>query len=1175
LAHVRRHDYAVNLLQGVIETLLFYHPAIWLLSSRIRTEREHCCDDEAVAITGKPTEYARALTRLASIGSAPHLATAATGGELSTRVRRLINRPTSTTNSPRLSGLIAILTLSLVLIGISSTSATDQEAEQRTDASAQAEEKEPPPHNRNPTWIIAKHAIIYEGTKVVDWDQVKETAKQLQKSGKRFHPEFLMTYGWLWDVEVAARSERYKELEKAVFALGPNFRTIGGLGIDRRGFDNVKVQSDLTPDPSRRVIGRVLTSDGVPASDAQIVLLPTPMEGSIQDVKIRGTRLAKPFQERFSTSNASGGFTAYPAPTDKSVAILHQSGFALTDTKSLADKAAIRLQKWVRIRGSIEGGSDEQILRLTAKVTDNLHFTNGLIADTHIARADEYPIVVPPSPVLQAERWIGRVGSIGTIPFKRWRTPPGTTVEIDMKAPTPEEIETGQQLGAARQREPQWFLKFDHSKPLETYAKQLDQFGIQLGAYFPKERRFVYLRKLSQDKPTARHIEATTNRLQSANTTDERRRADEALFDKANIDVSKATLFYWFPKPTLEQLRKTAADFSGHNHSNIKRCYFKVDPENEENPFTATRFTLEDWVKQKPEEPKQQAEEPEPNNAALLNQIKQEIDGATPVAGFNGADEGELIDFNWPKQNEPPNVQKMLPAKTRLKELREKLKAEQERLKAERESLQELIRRSEALGQVNELQEQHNRWFVRFGYKESQELYEKQLDYFEVSLSAYWPKTGKLVYLTEPANQAPEIRTVNIGKNSRFLYNAKSSRDRRPHDARIFAKAKLNIADAHVLYFYPPRTQAQLVALEQSFENKKPAFVQRTYFRVQEQGEGFRFVVTRQVTNKPNLQIKVRLTNQPEWIFAKHAIIFEGQQVVTWDHIRQSLVELAKRKANVNASFRFTRGANPQWKQMQEKLFKETENLPRSGVPFSVGFGGSESYDRVKIQADLLPNPELRLVGRAFQPDGSSAGNAHISIIPQLNVRRSPLIHMAGTALRVGHEFVHRWATASGEFVIYPEADSTIFVTHPSGYALLTPEQLRGKQYFRLKPWVTVRGKVLDSPGFKHTVGFDASPKAGLQFIYFDVPVTEDGHYEAKVPAGTVIAKRRLIYDDGTSISRRVTEWDLRPGETKAFDLKPMTDDEIEGFELDKKQWTARRAGEELSAEDQKRLHEK
>ena len=49
IAHVRRHDYLVNLMQTLAETLLFYHPAVWWLSGRIRDEREHCCDDVAVA----------------------------------------------------------------------------------------------------------------------------------------------------------------------------------------------------------------------------------------------------------------------------------------------------------------------------------------------------------------------------------------------------------------------------------------------------------------------------------------------------------------------------------------------------------------------------------------------------------------------------------------------------------------------------------------------------------------------------------------------------------------------------------------------------------------------------------------------------------------------------------------------------------------------------------------------------------------------------------------------------------------------------------------------------------------------------------------------------------------------------------------------------------------------
>ena len=63
-AHIRRYDYLVNILQMVVETLLFYHPAVWWTSARIRHERELCCDDLAVSSCGDPLCYARALTKL-------------------------------------------------------------------------------------------------------------------------------------------------------------------------------------------------------------------------------------------------------------------------------------------------------------------------------------------------------------------------------------------------------------------------------------------------------------------------------------------------------------------------------------------------------------------------------------------------------------------------------------------------------------------------------------------------------------------------------------------------------------------------------------------------------------------------------------------------------------------------------------------------------------------------------------------------------------------------------------------------------------------------------------------------------------------------------------------------------------------------------------------------------
>jgi uncharacterized protein (TIGR03435 family) len=91
LAHIRRHDYLVNVVQSIAEALLFYHPAVWWVSGHIRNEREQCCDDAAVAVSGDVLTYARALMELESRRPA-HLnaVLAANGGSLSDRIARLL-----------------------------------------------------------------------------------------------------------------------------------------------------------------------------------------------------------------------------------------------------------------------------------------------------------------------------------------------------------------------------------------------------------------------------------------------------------------------------------------------------------------------------------------------------------------------------------------------------------------------------------------------------------------------------------------------------------------------------------------------------------------------------------------------------------------------------------------------------------------------------------------------------------------------------------------------------------------------------------------------------------------------------------------------------------------------------------------------------------------------------
>ena len=120
LAHVRRADYLVNVLQTVIETLLFYHPAVWWVSARVRAEREHCCDDLAVACCGDAVAYARALADLEHLRSAaPQPTLAASGGSLIVRVRRLVGASApSCKRASWLAGAVTIVAVLALAIGL-------------------------------------------------------------------------------------------------------------------------------------------------------------------------------------------------------------------------------------------------------------------------------------------------------------------------------------------------------------------------------------------------------------------------------------------------------------------------------------------------------------------------------------------------------------------------------------------------------------------------------------------------------------------------------------------------------------------------------------------------------------------------------------------------------------------------------------------------------------------------------------------------------------------------------------------------------------------------------------------------------------------------------------------------------------------------------------------------
>ncbi len=117
LAHIKRYDYLVNMLQTVVEILGFYHPAVWWISKKIRVERENCCDDIAVRISGDSIGYAKTLALFDGIRAGrSELAVAASGGSLFQRICRLIQKDSTNIKADWMPSVIVVFLIIALLI---------------------------------------------------------------------------------------------------------------------------------------------------------------------------------------------------------------------------------------------------------------------------------------------------------------------------------------------------------------------------------------------------------------------------------------------------------------------------------------------------------------------------------------------------------------------------------------------------------------------------------------------------------------------------------------------------------------------------------------------------------------------------------------------------------------------------------------------------------------------------------------------------------------------------------------------------------------------------------------------------------------------------------------------------------------------------------------------------
>ncbi|MEX2120157.1 MAG: M56 family metallopeptidase [Pirellulales bacterium] len=246
LAHVRRHDFLVNLVQTLVETVFFYHPAVWWLSHRIRIERENCCDDLAVAALGNRVAYGRALLAIEELrGAAPALALGVRSGSLQDRVRRLF-APERSERALSADGVFGCGLLALVIIaaGIwTSTRADDEKASQGATAALEDGIQVTllgasyQPSANQPWWKPEGGALAgdplasrwkYSQTRVHDEGEHRELALEITGAGRDVHAwvDFapgrkLGPWSTYWNFKDDAQSANKVTLIRAVSAGFP------------------------------------------------------------------------------------------------------------------------------------------------------------------------------------------------------------------------------------------------------------------------------------------------------------------------------------------------------------------------------------------------------------------------------------------------------------------------------------------------------------------------------------------------------------------------------------------------------------------------------------------------------------------------------------------------------------------------------------------------------------------------------------------------------------------------------------------------------------------------------------------------------------------------------------------------------------------------------------------
>lgn len=145
--------------------------------------------------------------------------------------------------------------------------------------------------------------------------------------------------------------------------------------------------------------------------------------------------------------------------------------------------------------------------------------------------------------------------------------------------------------GNAISNEERWFIRYSDKTSVANYAKQLDYFGIEMGALVPSGQLILMTNMSKTPKKTVKTSGKGEKRLYMTWQAGNRKAADEALFKNINVDVADAILFHFYPRKTEQLLLQTEFNYAKRKASEIRRTYFVVAKKGSGYQFIVTKQT--------------------------------------------------------------------------------------------------------------------------------------------------------------------------------------------------------------------------------------------------------------------------------------------------------------------------------------------------------------------------------------------------------------------------------------------------------------------------------------------------------------------------------------------------------------------------------------------------------